>query len=149
MHPQRVIDRAHDCGRRANRPGFASPFSAELRSFGKRLDVPDLNIRHFRRHRHHVIGKRAVKQISIIVIDAVFEEGTADPLNDTTAYLLIDQQRIDYATAILNDPMPQRRHESGLQVDFYQRALNTVGDTKGCLWCVVARCRKFRLRAGR
>ena len=104
---QRIVGADPDDADGANCAGLADAFGAELRRALGRLDMFDMDIGHLRRHRDQIVRQRPVGQITGTVVDAFFVERSADALNDAAAHLLVDDQRIDDAAAIVDRPKPQ------------------------------------------
>ena len=126
--PQRVVDGVHDGRRSAGRAGLARALGAEQQLPRRRLDMADLDVGHLGRHRHQVVGHRADQQLALGRVGAVLVERAADALHDAAAHLLVDQQRIDDAPAILDAPMLQQRDDAGVDVDLEPAGLHAVGE---------------------
>src|SRR5271169_2419651 len=62
----------------------------------------------------------------MLVVDALFIEYGADPLYDRTAHLIVDDQWIDYASAVRNCPIVKELDEAGTGVDIQINPMGTV-----------------------
>ena len=67
----------------------------------------DHEIRHLAGHGDEVVGECSIEQVSVFAIDAFLKQDGANSLRDTAAHLLIDQKRVDDASAIIDSPLPQ------------------------------------------
>nr|WP_245448118.1 hypothetical protein [Bradyrhizobium nitroreducens] len=91
----------------------------------------DDDVGHLHRHRHQIVGERAVHELAGLAVAALLEQRCAQPLHDAAAELFVDQHRIDDAAAILDDEMLQELDEPGLDIDLQRAALDAVGEGKG------------------
>jgi hypothetical protein len=123
---QGVVDGDPDRAHGADQTGFADPFGAEPRRRFRRLDVQDLDVRHLVGHRHQVVCHGSVQEIAILAVDAFLVENRADPLHDPPAHLLVHQERIDDAPAIVDRPLAENLDESGLAIDFHVARLHAI-----------------------
>ena len=85
-------------------PASPTPFAPSWVSSCRRLDMGDHDVGHLHGHRNEVVGERAIDELASLAVEAFLEEGGAEPLHDAAADLLVHQQRIDDAAAILDDP---------------------------------------------
>ena len=109
-----------------------------------------VDVRHFHRHRHQIVGHVAVEHLPALVIEALLEQSRADALHHAAANLFVDQLRIDDGAAILDAPVPQQFDEAGVGVDFEIARLDAVGEGEGpAARHVMARHHQFGLEAGR
>src|ERR1019366_7405325 len=77
LRPQdanRIVDRVNHRRRRAAHPRLARALGAERRFCGRRCNMADLDIRHFRRHWYQVIHHTGVQHLALIIVDAVLIE---------------------------------------------------------------------------
>jgi hypothetical protein len=82
----------------------------------------------------------------VLVVDEMLVEGGPDPLHDGAAQLLVDEARVDDATAVLDAPVLEQAHEARLHVDLHVRELDTVGEREALVpRHVVAGHRQLRL----
>jgi hypothetical protein len=88
--------------------------------------MADTNVRHLARQRHEVVHQRTREQVALLVIAAGFEERCADPMKDAAADLLVEQERLDDAAAILEAPVLQKRDDPGVGIDLEVAGLDAV-----------------------
>ena len=67
-------------------------------------------------------------QLALGRIDAVLVERAADALHDAAAHLLVHQQRVDDAAAVLHAPVLEELHHAGVDVDLEPAGLHAVGE---------------------
>src|SRR6185436_6723036 len=125
---ERIVDGIADSGGGADRAGFADAFHAERGAGDRRLDVRYLDVGHLPRHRHEVVGHRAVEELARLVVEAFLVERSAHSLHHTAADLLVGEERVDHLAAVLDHPMLEEPDEAGLRVDLDQARLDAIGE---------------------
>ena len=91
----------------------------------------NFDVGHLGRHRHQVIGKRAVLELSIFAVEALLKECRSQTLHHAAANLLLNEQRINDATAIFDDRELQDLYEAGLDVDLDMAGLILLVNANG------------------
>ena len=61
----------------------------------------------------------------------MLEQRRADPLHDAAPDLLVDELWVDHGAAVLDAPVPEQLHETGIPVDFDVARLHAVGEGEG------------------
>jgi len=107
--------------------GLARALGAKLAVGGGRDHMADLDVGHFHRHRHEIVGHVAVQQLAAVVIEAMLEQRGADALHHAAAHLFVDQLRIDDGAAVLDAPVLQQFDEARVGVDLEIAGLDAVG----------------------
>ena len=143
--PERVVDGSPDRTRRADGSGFADAFGAQQCCPGRRRHMGDVDVGHFRRHRDDVVGKTAVEELPLRRVGAVLVKRGANSLHGAAAELLVDQQRIDHASAIFHDPEVEDLDHAGVCIDLHRRGLDAVCHNVGHGLRDVA-CQNFQWR---
>src|SRR3954469_20326515 len=114
---ERIVDGVSYRSSGAYGAGLADSLRTEERARDRALDMRDLDIGHFAGHGDEVVGHRAVQELRLIVIERLLEERCTDALHDAAAKLLVGEQRVHDASAILDDPVLQELHQAGARVD--------------------------------
>src|SRR3954464_8182404 len=73
----RIIHRIKRCCRCRSRAGFADALGAQVGIQRRRLDMSDFVVWHLRRHRHEIVGERAIGELAVVSVDAFLEERRA------------------------------------------------------------------------
>nr|WP_246788795.1 hypothetical protein [Bradyrhizobium sp. CIR48] len=92
--------------------------------------MSDDDVGHLHRHRHEIIGERAVHELTGVAVTAFLEQCRAQPLHDAAAELFVHEHRIDDAATILDDEMLQELNEASLDIHLQRAALDAVGESE-------------------
>src|SRR6185503_14032771 len=104
---QRVLDRIGNGRRRRDGAALAQAFDAQRVARRWELEMYRLDQREIVRLGHRVVHQRARQELARLVINHLLEEGAADTLRDAAVHLPLDDDRIDDATAIVGDDIPE------------------------------------------
>ena len=78
-----------------------------------------------------------------LVVTALLIEDCADPLDNAAAHLLVDQQRVDDAAAVIDRPIPQDPNKAGRDVDLDRAACAPFAMYGGVVVDLGAACRQL------
>src|ERR1700675_3888473 len=96
---------------------LSDAFGAKLGRTFRRLNLLYVNVGHFISHGCEVIHQGAINERAVLVVDALFIKYGADTLYDRPAYLVVDNQWIDYAPAVRDCPIVKDLDQGGCGVD--------------------------------
>ena len=89
-------------------------------------------------------------ELSIFAVEALLKECRSQTLHHAAANLLLNEQRINDATAIFNNPELQNLYEAGLGVDLDMAGLNPVGKReRETIWSEMMGHRELRTDVAR
>src|SRR5262245_11798796 len=123
---QRVVDRSPDRGASRDGPSFPDASRTECCNRCRRLDMRDVNVRHLAGHGNEIINKTSVLELAFAAVDALLVQRRTDALHDATADLLVHQQWIDHAAAILDHPEIEHADGAKLGIDFDVSGLDAI-----------------------
>ena len=86
---------------------------------------------------HQEVHEGGVEQLSGVVVDHPFVQGSAYSLSDATVNLSLHDHRVDHPAAVVDHAVAQDRDLSGLRVGLDDRGVHAVGERRPC-WRVVA-----------
>src|SRR5580704_18741831 len=119
---------------------LSDAFGPKLGRTFRRLNLLYVNVRHLISHGGEVIHQRAINERAVLVVDALFVEYRADALYDRPAYLVVDNQWINYAPAVRDCPIVKEFDEAGNGVDVEIRPVCTMSHVVACVIGYVASC---------
>ena len=90
----------------------------------------DFDVGHFTGHGDQIVGEAAGQEMTVLVIAQFFVQRGADTLDDATAYLLLDQQRVQNAAAIMHHHMAQGRDQAAVHINLDNGGLQAVAGQK-------------------
>src|ERR1700719_3185021 len=117
---------------------LSDAFGAKLGRTFRRLNLLHVNVGHLKSHRGEVIHQGAINERAVLVVDAFFVEYRADALYDRPAYLVVDNQWIDYAPAVRDCPIIKEFDEAGSGVDVQISPVCTMSHVVACVIGYVA-----------
>ena len=79
-------------------------------------------------HGHQIVDHRAIQELAVRVVEAVFVQHVAQPLDDRAAQLLFREERVDQTSTVLDRPVTEDADLAGTAVDFDLRAVRAVGE---------------------
>src|SRR5262245_31493994 len=115
---QRVRDRVGDHAADRNDTALTGALGSE-RIVRRRvlLERDRTNVRKIIRGRQQIVGKRAGQQLSILVIDQLFEQRSTESLHDRADRLPMERYRIDDAANVLHRHIFDHVHTSAPRID--------------------------------
>src|SRR5580692_1542181 len=137
---QSVIGRYPKRAHGAGEAKLSDAFGAKLGRTFRSLNLLYVNVGHFISHGCEVIHQVAINERTVLVVDALFIEYGADTLHDCPAYLVVDNQWIDYAPAVSDCPVVKEFDEAGTGVDIQISPVCTMSHVVTCAIGYVATC---------
>src|SRR5579862_2580102 len=139
--------------KRPHGPGEAElsdAFGAKLGRPFWRLNLLYVNVGHFISHGCEIIHQGAINERAVPVVDALFVECGADTLYDRPAYLVVDNQWIDYAPAVRDCPIVKEFDEAGTGVDIQISPVRPMSHVVACaIGYVASRHGELNVEIGR
>ena len=124
---ERVGDRVHHRGRRADRAALADALEAPRCQRG-RLDVAVLDGGHLGRRRQEVVEEGRRERVAVVVVHELLVQHAADALHHAAVDLALDDVRVDHDAAVLAHHVAEDRDFAGRRVDRDRADVTGVGE---------------------